>query len=82
MSGAVTGLSSEFKNGETWSSLLAMATFNAVSDDQVLSNLLIATDGTVSFNVTAVPEPETWALLLFGLSAMAGIARRRRPYSR
>lgn len=30
-------------------------------------------------SVSAVPEPGTWALLLGGLAAVAGVARRRRP---
>ena len=33
----------------------------------------------MSFNVAAVPEPETWAMLLAGLSVIAMRARRRRP---
>ena len=30
-----------------------------------------------SYNVTAVPEPETWAMLLAGLALMGAVARRR-----
>jgi hypothetical protein len=30
-----------------------------------------------SYNVTAVPEPETWAMLLAGLALMGTLARRR-----
>ena len=31
----------------------------------------------VSLNVTAIPEPKTWALLLAGLGIVAGVARHR-----
>lgn len=34
--------------------------------------------GSFSVNVTAVPEPETYAMLLVGLGFMATIARRRK----
>lgn len=33
-----------------------------------------------NITVTAVPEPETYALLLAGLAAMGFVARRRRPH--
>jgi hypothetical protein len=29
-------------------------------------------------SAAAVPEPETWALMLVGLAAVAGLAQRRR----
>jgi hypothetical protein len=35
-------------------------------------------DATDSYTVTAVPEPETYALLLAGLGLMGGIARRKK----
>ena len=34
---------------------------------------------TAEYNVNAVPEPGTYALLATGLVAVAGVARRRRP---
>jgi hypothetical protein len=34
-------------------------------------------EGLATISVTAVPEPETWAMLLGGLALMAGVARRR-----
>jgi PEP-CTERM motif len=33
----------------------------------------------VTLTVTAVPEPETYALMLGGLSLVGWMARRRRP---
>ncbi len=36
----------------------------------------------VSLNVTAVPEPESWALILAGLGLVAGVARHRHPQIR
>lgn len=36
-------------------------------------------DGGVALQISAVPEPQTWALLAGGLALVAGIARRRQP---
>jgi hypothetical protein len=36
------------------------------------------TDGTVSVQLAAVPEPEAWALLFTGLATVVGVSRRRR----
>jgi hypothetical protein len=33
--------------------------------------------GSITYNVTSVPEPETWAMLLAGLGVMGATARRR-----
>lgn len=51
----------------------ATGMFEAVYDDANTQVLLRATQ-----TVTAVPEPETWALWLGGLAALGTIARRRR----
>ncbi|MCV2368214.1 PEPxxWA-CTERM sorting domain-containing protein [Roseateles oligotrophus] len=37
----------------------------------------LATDGTLRVAVTAVPEPQTYALMLAGLGLIAGATRRR-----
>jgi len=42
-----------------------------------ISNPAANITGTGSLTVTAVPEPETWALLLAGMTIVGGIARRR-----
>ncbi len=36
----------------------------------------------VSINVTAVPEPETWVLILAGFGIAVGVARHRHPHIR
>jgi hypothetical protein len=33
----------------------------------------------VTYNITAVPEAGTWAMLLAGLATVAALAHRRRP---
>lgn len=42
------------------------------------SNLSLATDGDVSITAGAVPEPATWAFMIFGFGAIGGAMRRRR----
>ena len=41
-------------------------------------NLLLKVDGSNTFTTTAVPEPETYALMLAGLGAIGFMTRRRR----
>jgi hypothetical protein len=47
-----------------------------------LTGLILVKDATATFNlvpaVAAVPEPETWAMLLAGLGLMGSVARRRK----
>jgi hypothetical protein len=75
--GAITGLSDAFAPGQTWSSVLATATFSASSDGYTLSDFKVAADGSVTFDAVPVPEPSTWALMFIGLAAVSSLARRR-----
>lgn len=74
--------------GGTSSSMLALtdryATFSpGLAIFKATFDLTGAPDGyismdNISINVTAVPEPDTYALLIAGMVAVAGIARRHR----
>ena len=67
---------------EVWrlasTSLAIPGAYSLIVTGNVLSP---ATEGSYSgnLNLTPVPEPETYALMLAGLGAMAFVARRRRP---
>ena len=63
---------------------------NGLGDSLVLVNLDSATPAVQTFagtgdfaqvTVTAVPEPETFALMLLGLGLMGAFARRKKPLS-
>lgn len=41
------------------------------------AQFLMGTDGTLSYTVTPVPEPETWAMFAMGLLAVGAVVRRR-----
>lgn len=42
------------------------------------SNPLDTVSGSVNFTVAAIPEPETYAMMLAGLGLMGFMARRRK----
>ena len=43
-----------------------------------LDDTVLVLRGDVAGSVAAVPEPETYLLMVAGLAAVAGVARRRR----
>jgi len=47
-------------------------------DRNLLDFSHLATDGRLSMTVSAVPEPESWALMLAGLTLVASATQRRR----
>jgi hypothetical protein len=78
---ATVGGPTHYWNG--WNTVTA--TFKATSTDQVLSFLSIGTPAGLppvalldGVSLNAVPEPASWALLLFGFGSLGMAARRRR----
>ena len=50
-----------------------------VNDLSVTAGQTVAVTGTIMSQVTPVPEPETYALMMAGLGALGFVARRRKP---
>ena len=75
--GEVTGLSTVFAPGETWSDVVNASEITAVSTAYDLSNLRLQSDGSLSVVAVPVPEPSTWAMLMLGMLALSVGARRQ-----
>lgn len=79
--GSVSGLAQTFVNAANasgWSTLVGSTwVTNTIGAVRVLN--LVQANGTVSQDqLTMIPEPETYAMLLAGLGLMGFVARRRR----
>jgi len=56
-------------------SLFAGASFSAQADQYTISNFSFSTEGGAVFSAAAVPEPQTWLMLLSGVALL--VWRRR-----
>ena len=71
------GLSTAFAPGHTWTDIIDPAAITVTSAVYDVSNVQLGADGTINVVAVPVPEPSTWAMLVFGMVAMTTIARRR-----
>jgi hypothetical protein len=62
---------------DTWSQATFSFTGTALSFDFSASSNFVGFDNIAANNITAVPEPESYAMLLAGLSIMGFVARRK-----
>ena len=72
-----TGLSSVFAPGTDWKDLFVSGQFSARSSQFDVTGLAINADGSFAVQAAAVPEPGTWALMLFGSALLVGRLRAR-----
>jgi T5SS/PEP-CTERM-associated repeat protein len=76
--GTISGLSTTFAPGETWSTVLANSHLSASSDSYLVTPpVLDSSSGSLFVTATPVPEPETWVLWLGGIALMAAWMRRQ-----
>ena len=76
VTGAISGLSTVFAPGQTWSDVVDAGKFTAVSSVYDVSDIQLQADGSVSVVAVPVPEPSTWAMMLLGLLVLTTLARR------
>ena len=75
-----SGLSSNFSPTNTWEKAFAGGSFSATSSAFAINlQLTPGNSGTFGITVTAVPEPQAWALWLLGLVGLGWRGLRRRP---
>lgn len=74
-----SGLSSNFSASTTWETAFAGGSFAATSSAFAVNlQLTPGNSGTFGITVTAVPEPQAWALWLLGLAGLGWRGLRRR----
>ena len=66
-----------FSSSGSYSPLTPSLTHLYSNDEYSLHAGFSRLDSTDSYTIAAVPEPESWAMLLAGLGIMGGMARRR-----
>ena len=72
-----TGLSSVFASGTDWNTLFTPQQFSARSAQFDITSLALNADGSFAVQAAAVPEPGTWALMLFGSVLLLARVRSR-----
>lgn len=76
--GPTQALSTQFTQGQTWSSVVDPTRVSAVSESYDVTEFKITGEGTFALEAVPVPEPSTWGMLFFGLAAVGAVARRRK----